>query len=139
MLPSRAGKLYKGAMIFHGDSRLLADTSVTVDMLEADLELWLQHCTVRDILKILHVARHSCNHDPALATAGAGIVSIAKLLFICLRRCLNGALPRKSFSHAVANIHRRNPIYFGCRPIVNVADEIMGIVRCALAKVRRPP
>ena len=125
--------------MFHGDSRLLADTSVTVDMLEADLELWLEHCTVRDILGMLCCARHHCKADAAPGTAAPGIVSIGKLLFICLRRCPNGALPRKSFSHAVANIHRRNPIYFGCRPIVNVADEIMGIVRCALAKVRRPP
>ena len=125
--------------MFHGDSRLLPDTSVTVDMLEADLELWLEHCTVRDILQILSIARHTCKSDPASGNAGPGIVSIAKLLFICLRRCPNGALPRKVFSQAVENIHRRNPIYFGSRPIVNVADEIMGIVRCALAKVRRRP
>ena len=137
MLASRAGKLYTGTMMFHGDSRLLADTSVTVDMLEADLELWLEHCTVRDILKVLTFARHHCKADAAPDTAGPGILSIAKLLFICLRRCPNGVLPQKVFSQALVNIHRRNPIYFGKRPIVNVAGEITAIIRCVLAKVRR--
>ena len=123
-------------MMFHGDSRLLPDTSVTVDMLEADLELWLENCTGRDILQILSIARHTCKSDPASGNAGPGIVSIAKLLFICLRRCPNGILPRIVFSQALVNIHRRNPIYFGNRPIVSVAGEIVGITRCALSKVR---
>ena len=137
MLASRAGKLYTGTMMFHGDSRLLADTSITVDMLEADLELWLEHCTTRDILAVLNYARHHCKADAAPGAAAAGILSIGKLLFICLRRCPNGVLPRLVFSQALVNIHRRNPIYFGKRPIVSVAGEIVGITRCALSKVRR--
>ena len=126
-------------LMFQGNERLVADPSVTVDMIERDLEEWLSHCNSRDILGLLSVVQRTCGMKLAPSTCVSGIVSVAKLMHICLQRCPNGVLPRKTFSLAVRNIHQRNPVYHGEACIVIKADDITGIIRCALAKVRRRP
>ena len=124
---------------FHGAGRPVADPSVNVEMLEDDIEECRKHTTSRDILILLTHVRDKCTYKRAPAYFVPGITSIAKLLFICLQRCPNAVRPRISFSRAVKNIHERKAIYFGERHIKNVADEIMGTVRCTLAKVHRRP
>ena len=124
---------------FHGAGRLVADPSVNVEMLEDDIEECRKHTTSRDILILLTHVRDKCTYKRAPAYFVPGITSIAKLLFICLQRCPNTVLPRTPFARAVVNVHERDPVYFGERPIRMVADEFMGTVRCALAKVHRRP
>jgi len=124
---------------FHGASRLVSDPSVTVTMLEEDIEAWLAHTASRDILKLVMLVRETCTFKCSPASCIPAIISIANLLFICLERCPNAVLPRLSFSRAVVNVHERAPLYFGERPIKMVADEFMGTIRCALAKVHRRP
>ena len=124
---------------FHGAGRLLADPTVTVGMLEEDLEEWLRHTSSRDILRLVALVRETCTWKRAPASCVPAILSIAKLLSICLQRCPNAVLPRRLFARAVMNIHEKDPIYFGERPIRTVADEFIGTVRCALAKVHRRP
>ena len=117
----------------------MSDPSITVAMLEADLECWLRHCNSRDILSLLFIARSTCGWKLAPGSCVRGIASIAKLLYICLQRCPNAVLPRKAFSQAIKNLHKREPVYHGERKISNVADEIMATIRCAMAKVQRRP
>ena len=124
---------------FLGAERLVADPTVSVTMLEEDIEAWLAETTSRDVLKLVCHVRESCTYKRAPASCIRGIISIAKLLFICLQRCPNAVLPRLLFSRAVVHCHERNPVYFGERCIRQVADEFMGTVRCALAKVHRRP
>ena len=126
-------------LMFQGNERLVADPSVTVDMIERDLEEWLSHCNSRDILGLLSVVQRTCGMKLAPSTCVSGIVTVAKLMHICLQRCPNAVLPRKAFSQAVKNIHEREPVYHGERKIPNVADEIMATIRCAMAKVQRRP
>ena len=121
---------------FHGAGRLVADPTVTVGMLEEDIEAWLEHTSSRDILRLVAHVRDTCTYKRSPAGCVKAIVSIAALLYICLQRCPNAVLPRMLFARAVENVHARASVYFGERAIRLVADEFMGTVRCALAKVR---
>ena len=109
------------------EPRLVADPTITVEMLEADIEEWLQHCTSRDILALLSQARRWCSDRLSPASCTLGIMSIAKLLYICLQRMPNAVLPRSLFTTALMKVHERQPIYVGERTLLNVADEATSI------------
>ena len=119
--------------------RTRADASVTVGMLQADVECWLEECGSRDILTLFHMARRTIGVKYAPSTCLGGILSIKKLLYILLQRVPNAVVPRCRFREAIANVHKTKRLYIGERTISNVGDEIYGFVQCALAKVRVGP
>ena len=123
----------------HLGERTRADASVTVGMLQADVESWLEFCDSRDILALFHHVRRKEYHKHAPSTCLGGIVSIKTLLYIMLQRVPNSVVPRSKFIQALINVHQKASIYVGERSIANVADEISGYVRVALAKVRVGP
>ena len=127
-------------MTLPGWERLMADASVTVEDLERDIEKWLALCTSRDGVALFNVARLTLGRSLAPSTCLPGIVSIAKLLYICLQRCPNGVIPRSRFTRALVNVHSKANLELGDRhgnQTMAVAAELMQLTRCALAKVRR--
>ena len=123
----------------HLGERTRADASVTVGMLQADVECWLEACGSRDLLTLFHMARRTVGVKSAPSTCLGGILSIKKLLYILLQRVPNACIPRCRFREAIANVHKTKSLYLGERTISNVADEIYGYVQTALAKVRVGP
>ena len=117
------------------ESRLIADPTVTVAMLEEDIETWLRQCTTRDMLSLLSLTRLTCGPSYSPGRCVPGLVSIARLLNLCLKRLPNAVIHRTRFTQALMNVHKRQEIYIGERSIRNVADEITSYVRVALSKV----
>ena len=118
--------------------RLHADPTITVAMMEDDIEKWLdQQCESKCIVDLLSGARRYLGHKLSPATCLQGILSIKDLLFIFLQRHPNAVVPRLRLRQAIINAHKRRPLYAGGKKIEVVAEEARQIIRCAMAKVRR--